>query len=522
MKAPMKRMISRLLVSAVASLCSVFAFGQTPGVHRFPMHTDSGPVSWNTGTYQYDAAGNIVAIGPQAYTYDVNGRLVDAHVVGPDGASNQSFGFDPYGNLTSAVKDTVATSISVTSGTNRLTYAGYDPSGNVTSYQPPSSTVTYNYTYDGLNMVQKSADSASHQSIYVYTADDERIWTYDLSAGVSHWKIRDLDNKELRDYTDTGASTWAAKDYFYRGSLMLAAMTPAFGSTAASQEHFSVDHLGTPRLITNASQQKIGFHTYYPFGQEWLSAGNDTESRKFTGHERDADPAGAGNDIDYMHARYYMPNVGRFLSVDPTWNSADIGKPQNWNRYSYVLNSPVRYTDPDGRCTVAIADCIVEGGLFAGPAGAFIGAAAGVTLVAVGSKVNWRAVGEFFQGMNSYGSGGERFAENWIRQNDANHMAENANNSPKTAKPALPKPPRGKGSVQPPDRDPKRKFSPQEREAKRDAQGGKCANGCGKTIDQPDSNGHHIVRHADGGKTEDGNHAEVCIDCHKELHSPPM
>jgi RHS repeat-associated protein len=243
----------------------------------------------------------------------------------------------------------VATSISVTSGTNRLTYAAYDASGNVTSYQPPSSTVTYNYTYDGLNMVQKSADSASHQSIYVYTADDERIWTYDLSAGVSHWKIRDLDNKELRDYTDTGASTWTAKDYFYRGSLLLAAATPAFGSTVASQEHFSVDHLGTPRLITNANHEKLGFHTYYPFGQEWLSAGNDTESRKFTGHERDSDPAGAGNDVDYMHARYYLPNVGRFLSVDPAIESVDAGRPQSWNRYTYVRGNPVNATDPTGR-----------------------------------------------------------------------------------------------------------------------------------------------------------------------------
>jgi RHS repeat-associated protein len=349
MKVSMKRTVLPLLSAAVL-LSSVVAFGQTPGVHRFPMHTDSGPASWNTGTYQYDAAGNIVAIGPQAYTYDVSGRLVDAHVVGPDGASNQSFGFDPYGNLTSATKDTVATSISVTSGTNRLTYAAYDASGNVTSYQPPSSTVTYNYTYDGLNMVQKSADSASHQSIYVYTADDERIWTYDLSAGVSHWKIRDLDNKELRDYTDTGASTWTAKDYFYRGSLLLAAATPAFGSTVASQEHFSVDHLGTPRLITNANHEKLGFHTYYPFGQEWLSAGNDTESRKFTGHERDSDPAGAGNDVDYMHARYYVPNLGRFLSVDPVQGRPD--SPQSWNRYSYVLNNPINKTDPDGRCTV--------------------------------------------------------------------------------------------------------------------------------------------------------------------------
>jgi hypothetical protein len=49
-----------------------------------------------------------------------------------------------------------------------------------------------------------------------------------------------------------------------------------------------------------------------------------------------------------MHARYYKVAWGRFLSVDPTWISADLGKPQSWNRYSYVLNDPVNLTDPDG------------------------------------------------------------------------------------------------------------------------------------------------------------------------------
>jgi hypothetical protein len=47
--------------------------------------------------------------------------------------------------------------------------------------------------------------------------------------------------------------------------------------------------------------------------------------------------------------------LGRFLSVDPTWESADSGKPQSWNRYAYALNSPVNKTDPDGRYPVAVA-----------------------------------------------------------------------------------------------------------------------------------------------------------------------
>lgn len=49
---------------------------------------------------------------------------------------------------------------------------------------------------------------------------------------------------------------------------------------------------------------------------------------------------------DFMHARYYSPNLGRFMSVDPVGGS--IGSSQSWNRYSYVLNNPLAFNDPDG------------------------------------------------------------------------------------------------------------------------------------------------------------------------------
>lgn len=47
-----------------------------------------------------------------------------------------------------------------------------------------------------------------------------------------------------------------------------------------------------------------------------------------------------------MHARYCSPGLGRFLSTDPVGGSRK--NPQSWNRYTYVLNNPLRYTDPTG------------------------------------------------------------------------------------------------------------------------------------------------------------------------------
>jgi RHS repeat-associated protein len=63
--------------------------------------------------------------------------------------------------------------------------------------------------------------------------------------------------------------------------------------------------------------------------------------RGFTGHEH-LDELG----FVHMNGRIYDPLLGRFLSPDPHIQAEDLL--QNDNRYSYVLNNPLRYTDPSG------------------------------------------------------------------------------------------------------------------------------------------------------------------------------
>lgn len=58
---------------------------------------------------------------------------------------------------------------------------------------------------------------------------------------------------------------------------------------------------------------------------------------------------------DFMHARYYNLNLGRFLSVDPVGGS--VGSSQSWNRYSYVSNNPIKFIDPMGLYQWAAGDC---------------------------------------------------------------------------------------------------------------------------------------------------------------------
>ena len=144
----------------------------------------------------------------------------------------------------------------------------------------------------------------------------------------------------------TAQRNWSwTEDYIYRGSQLLAAEEP-YGT-----KHFHLDHLGTPRLITDGAGVQLSLHTYYAFGAE---ADTPTAGEKqFTGHERDS------GTLDYMHARYYSPQMGRFLSVDPGgWNPS---RPQSWNRYAYAINNPIRYIDPDGRDFYDIIEGVANG-----------------------------------------------------------------------------------------------------------------------------------------------------------------
>jgi RHS repeat-associated protein len=117
--------------------------------------------------------------------------------------------------------------------------------------------------------------------------------------------------------------------------------------TGAGVRHFHLDHLGSPRLITNAAKQQVAYHTYLPCGEEWTGVNQDAERAKFTGHERDLGVLTNGaDDVDYMHARFGSPLTGRFLSPDPLLGS--FVRPSSWNRYAYVYGNPIRWVDRFG------------------------------------------------------------------------------------------------------------------------------------------------------------------------------
>ena len=248
---------------------------------------------WTSGTYSYDGAGNVKAIGTHTFTYDKVSRLTAANLYLEPTASTtlrtQGFGYDAFGNLLSFTGSS-ARNTPTAPGTNHLTGATYDASGNVTTWNGNA------YTYDPFHLMW-DYKTPTDEWIYLYTADDERAWSY-KTDNTSLWTLRGLDAKVLREYTTNG--TWSvAEDYIYRDGLLLAAETPA------GTRHFHLDHLGTPRLVSNNLGQQAAYHVYYPFGEEATAFNQDTIRAKFTGHERDlGNPSGSGDDLDYMHARH--------------------------------------------------------------------------------------------------------------------------------------------------------------------------------------------------------------------------
>jgi RHS repeat-associated protein len=170
------------------------------------------------------------------------------------------------------------------------------------------------------------------------------------------WTFRDpLTGKVLREFTSEGVegtNNWKwQKDYVWRDGVLLATVQRNPNSSGTTTYHYHLDHLGTPRRVTDDADRIVGVHDYHAFGPE-VSGGTDEQSlslMKYTGHERDV-VDGQAEALDYMMARYYSGRLGRFLSVDPFLNMQKaLNAPQRWNRYSYVSNNPMRKLDPDGR-----------------------------------------------------------------------------------------------------------------------------------------------------------------------------
>jgi RHS repeat-associated protein len=121
--------------------------------------------------------------------------------------------------------------------------------------------------------------------------------------------------------------------------------------------YLTSDHLGSPRINTDALGSVISRHDYRPFGEEIERESYSTDDirKQFTGYERDKE-----TDLDFAQARLYEKNHGRFTACDPIFTSKEHPvNPQRWNLYIYVINNPLSLIDPDGKKPKKVIDIFI-------------------------------------------------------------------------------------------------------------------------------------------------------------------
>ncbi len=129
--------------------------------------------------------------------------------------------------------------------------------------------------------------------------------------------------------------------YFRVGTEIVGAKQTPVSNPDEKRLFYHADHLGGTNVITDISGARVQLNEYDPWGKVSRTEGNVDPEKRFTGQILDPESG-----LYYYGARYYDPELGRFISPDPIVPSP--GDPQSLNRYSYVRNNPVKYIDPTG------------------------------------------------------------------------------------------------------------------------------------------------------------------------------
>jgi RHS repeat-associated protein len=320
-----------------------------------------------TETWSYDAkrlwptqiqAGSALTLGLQYFS---NGNPSGQSINVQGTVLNQAYGYDAANRLNS-IQETP----------NSQTYT-YDPMGNRAgqnggSQQFPLSSFLPGTTsgYNGNNQLTAGQYTDGQGNLngigamtFGYDAEN-RLTTTLLSSNTVTYQY-DGNGQRVVKQTPSGTTIFA---YDAMGNLAAEYTTAAGTNPQCETCYVTVDHLGSTRMLTTNYGYALEQHDYLPFGDELFAgvgarttgmgyltnATTETVNVLFTGQYRDRELAGSAmpSGLDYFGARHMAPALGRFLSPDPANAGADGSIPQSWHGYSYVMNSPLVYTDPSG------------------------------------------------------------------------------------------------------------------------------------------------------------------------------
>jgi RHS repeat-associated protein len=298
----------------------------------------SDSTTLQTGTYDYDAVGNILAIvgsvnqapqQKQTFTYDELDRITNSSVSGgTTGRYTEGYSFETgTGNLKTKNSSSYAYDAThkhaVASLSNGNTY-NYDANGNMTSRHivDPGGNKDYTLTYDAENRLT-AVTGASTANLY-YDGDGKQVKT--IVNGATTFYVGN--HYEVKNSVVT--------KYYFAGTTRLAVRT------AGTLTFLLADHLGSTTLSTNASGAVNATALYKAFGELRSTPSALGTDYKFTGQREEASLG-----LYFFNARWFDPSLGRFTSPDTIVPTSTQGT-QAWDRYAYVNNNPVAYYDSTG------------------------------------------------------------------------------------------------------------------------------------------------------------------------------
>ena len=294
----------------------------------------SDGVNGRSETFGYDSLNRLVSIGGRQISYAANGNILSIGGVGTM----------TYGTSTSNPYQ-------------------------VTSFIPEANSIAtdrqYSITYTGFDR-PAALSEGNASAAFTYNGDGDRV---KMSVSDSTGTV--LSRYYIGGRYEYDQSPSGTKERLYLGGDAYSAPMVLQRVNAGAWVAYNIgrDYLGSITHIATSGGTPVAEYSYDPWGRprnpETLAiypAGSEPElflGRGFTGHEH-LTWFGLVN----MNARLYDPLLGRFLSPDPYVQAPDFS--QNFNRYSYALNNPLRYTDESGEFFFS---------LFMGPFGAVLDAA---------------------------------------------------------------------------------------------------------------------------------------------------
>jgi len=268
--------------------------------------------------HTWDAGGNldtredILESEIELFNYDFLDRLTSV-----SGAYSAGYTYDEIGNIVTrngvsyTYDSTQPHAVDSVGGTSYY----YDNNGNMTTRGGQT------ITWDQENM-PVSVSGNGTTTTFVYDGDGNRAKKIEGGETIIY----------INRYYEKNLTTGDVTTSYYLGNRLVAARE------GTDLRYIHQDHLTGTALTTLDNGTSLGIIKYYPYGS--TRSGDVPTDKKFTGQRLD------GTMLYYYNARYYDPQIGRFISPDTI--IPDPMNPQSYNRYSYVLNNPLRYNDPSG------------------------------------------------------------------------------------------------------------------------------------------------------------------------------